>query len=96
MTNDKIKEIALASGFKLKEQPDNSVDLNPYVYEFALRLLNKQNVMLFNDMKVKKFWFDGYGHKQGKQGIDYCLDVIQENNEAICAELDKKIEVTDE
>lgn len=38
MTNDQIKEIALANGFKLKEQPDGSMDLNPYVYEFAQKL----------------------------------------------------------
>lgn len=38
MTNDKIKEIALANGFKLKEQPSGEMDLNPYVYEFARAL----------------------------------------------------------
>ena len=31
----RIKAIALSSGFKLKEQPDGDMDLNPYVYEFA-------------------------------------------------------------
>lgn len=35
MTNDQIKEIALANGFKLKEQPNGEMDLNPYVYDFA-------------------------------------------------------------
>lgn len=39
MTKDEIKELALNSGFKLKEQPDGSMDLNPYVYEFARALL---------------------------------------------------------
>ena len=38
MTNDQIKELALANGFKLKEQPDGSMNLNPYVYEFAQKL----------------------------------------------------------
>lgn len=38
MTNDQIKEIALANGFKLKEQPSGEMDLNPYVYEFARAL----------------------------------------------------------
>lgn len=38
MTNDQIKELALANGFKLKEQPDGNMDLNPYVYEFAQKL----------------------------------------------------------
>lgn len=33
MNNDKIKEIALANGFKLKKQPDGTWDLNPYVYD---------------------------------------------------------------
>ena len=31
----RIKAIALSSGFRLKEQPDGDMDLNPYVYEFA-------------------------------------------------------------
>ena len=31
----RIKAIALSSGFKLKEQTDGNMDLNPYVYEFA-------------------------------------------------------------
>ena len=35
MTNEQIREIALANGFKLKEQPNGEMDLNPYVYEFA-------------------------------------------------------------
>ena len=38
MTNDQIKELALANGFKLKEQLDGNMDLNPYVDEFAQKL----------------------------------------------------------
>ena len=38
MTNNQIKELALANGFKLKEQSDGTMDLNPYVYEFAQKL----------------------------------------------------------
>lgn len=38
MTNDQIKELALANGFKLKEQPNGEMDLNPYVYDFAQKL----------------------------------------------------------
>lgn len=41
MTKDQIKELALANGFKLKEQPDGSMDLNPYVYEFAFELMKQ-------------------------------------------------------
>lgn len=40
MTRDDIKTVALACGFKLKEQPDGSTDLNPYVYDFAERIWN--------------------------------------------------------
>ena len=43
MTNDQIKEIALKSGFKLKEQSDGSMDLNPYVYDFARSLIQENN-----------------------------------------------------
>ena len=41
MTNDQIKEIALANGFKLKEQPSGEMDLNPYVYDFARALIDE-------------------------------------------------------
>lgn len=32
MPNEQIKQVLLAHGFKEKEQPDGSFDLNPYVY----------------------------------------------------------------
>lgn len=32
LTKEQIKEIVLENGFKLKEQPDSTLDLNPYVY----------------------------------------------------------------
>ena len=35
MDIQKIKELDLANGFKLKEQADGSMDLNAYVYDFA-------------------------------------------------------------
>jgi len=37
-----VKEVALANGFKLKEQPDGSLELNPYVYVFADKLVEHQ------------------------------------------------------
>lgn len=40
MTREEIKQLALKSGFKLKPHPDGSEDLNPYVYDFARRLVN--------------------------------------------------------
>lgn len=39
MNHERITELALANGFKLKEQPDGSMALNPYVFEFAAALL---------------------------------------------------------
>lgn len=35
MNKETIKQIALANDFKLKEQANGEMDLNPYVYEFA-------------------------------------------------------------
>lgn len=43
MTNEEIQEIALANGFSLKKQPDGSMALNPYVFEFARALVAAQN-----------------------------------------------------
>lgn len=34
-----IKQLALNEGFKLKQQPDNTMELNPYVYIFADKLV---------------------------------------------------------
>jgi hypothetical protein len=39
MNKERIKDLALAIGFKLKEQPDGSMDLNPYVFSFAEALI---------------------------------------------------------
>ena len=35
MNKQQIKELALENGFNLKEQPDGTLDLNPYVYDFC-------------------------------------------------------------
>jgi len=35
MDKQYVREIALDNGFKLKQQPDGDMDLNPYVYQFA-------------------------------------------------------------
>ena len=39
MSKEKIRELALANGFKLKQQPDGTMELNSYVYEFAAALM---------------------------------------------------------
>lgn len=41
MNNDEIKSIALENGFTLRAQPDDSIDLNPYVYHFAKAMYRK-------------------------------------------------------
>ena len=42
MTNEQIREVAIENGFKLKEQPDGEMDLNPYVYDFARALIDER------------------------------------------------------
>ena len=42
-SDEQIKELALANGFKLKEQPDGSLNLNDYVYKFARSLIASSN-----------------------------------------------------
>jgi hypothetical protein len=37
-----IRKLALDNGFKLKSQEDGTMDLNPYVYEFAAALLKSK------------------------------------------------------
>lgn len=39
MKNEDIKRVALESGFELKDLPDGSKGLRPYVFEFAQALL---------------------------------------------------------
>ena len=46
-----IKEVALECGFKLKEQPNGDLDLNPYVYTFADKLIKQTRISLFGDFK---------------------------------------------
>ena len=46
-----IKEVALDCGFKLKEQPNGELDLNPYVYTFADKLIKQTHTSLLGDFK---------------------------------------------
>lgn len=41
MELEKIRELALANGFSLKEQTSGNMDLHSYVYEFANALLKE-------------------------------------------------------
>ena len=82
MTNDQIKELALANGFKLKEQPNGEMDLNPYVYEFARALILSRDETLF-------YFISKYRDRMNlqrndvKQAIDHCLDIIQEKSDEV-------------
>ena len=82
MTNDQIKELALAYGFKLKEQPDGNMDLNSYVYDFARALILSRNETLF-------YFISKYRDRMNlqrndvKQAIDHCLDIIQEKSNEV-------------
>ena len=51
MNKQYIKDVALECGFKLKEQPNGELDLNPYVYTFADKLIKQTNVCLLVDFK---------------------------------------------
>ena len=51
MNKQYIKDVALECGFKLKEQPDGSMDLNPYVYTFADKLIKQTHISLLGDFK---------------------------------------------
>lgn len=82
MTNDQIKELALAYGFKLKEQPNGEMDLNPYVYDFARALILNRDETLF-------YFISKYRDRMNlqrsdiKQAIDHCLDIIQEKSDEV-------------
>ena len=51
MDIEKIKELALANGFKLKEQASGNMDLNAYVYDFANAI--EQAAKAQADQKIK-------------------------------------------
>ena len=51
MNKQYIKEVALGCGFKLKEQPNGDLDLNPYVYKFADKLIKQTHISLLGDFK---------------------------------------------
>ena len=56
MDAQKIKEIALANGFSLKQQASGNMDLHSYVYEFAEALLKeaKAQAVPEKDAIIKK------------------------------------------
>lgn len=54
ISNDLIQQIALDNGFQLKDQPDGTKDLHPYVYNFARSLvrITRPNVSLPHAVKI--------------------------------------------
>ena len=51
MNKQYIKDVALEYGFKLKEQPNGELDLNPCVYTFADKLIKQTHISLLGDFK---------------------------------------------
>ena len=51
MNKQYIKEVALECGFKLREQPNGELDLNPYVYTFSDKLIKQTHISLLGDFK---------------------------------------------
>ena len=52
MNKQYIKDVALECGFKLKEQHYGSMDLNPYVYTFADKLVKQTHISLLGYFKA--------------------------------------------
>lgn len=66
MFKNDIKELALETGFKLKEQPNNDLDLNPYVYDFAKNIMLEQ----MKDFKEKIVWAEPNSYED----FIWCID----------------------
>lgn len=80
MTNDQIRDIALANGFKLKEQPDGTMDLNPYVYDVM------QKVMLLKLGQVRADMTDLVDSKdtlESQSMLDNCDDIVERHIEQL-------------
>lgn len=83
MTNDEIKELALKSGFTLRDLSEDGPDLHPYVYEFASRLLVKQH----EDMLAEGYRFCA----KGQRTTQFCRQL----EEAVKAEREACAQVCD-
>lgn len=55
MNHERVTQLALANGFKLKEQPDGSMALNPYVFEFVAALLAERAAPPTTSAKLSDF-----------------------------------------
>ena len=80
MSKQQIKELALANGFKLKEQPDGSMDLNPYVYDFAAALKVQWQVEAINS--AADFLHDHSIYISERYLRDFAAQIINRAQEA--------------
>jgi len=79
MSKQQIRDLALAKGFKLKQQTDGEWDLNPYVYDFANALIDQytkdQSAWVSVDDRLPITRNNGR-HQQGTvmatDGVDVC------------------------
>lgn len=77
MTIEDIKNLALEKGFKLKQQSDDTLDLNPYVYDFAIHLLNVGSNL--NDKLTK----ENYTYKHELENYVQVSNVLNEIKEIL-------------
>lgn len=77
MELEKIKELALANGFSLKEQASGNMDLHSYVYEFANALLKEATPEGFVLVPVKeiKNWFLDESENIYREDPDWLCDI---------------------
>ncbi|QFP93532.1 hypothetical protein [Edwardsiella phage vB_EtaM_ET-ABTNL-9] len=84
MDKERIKKMALGSGFKLKEQPNGEMDLNPYVYEFVDMVESAISHKYKSERKDK--WIsvedrlpEKYGEYLTYNGREYSIQKYNEN-----------------
>ena len=71
----RIKAMALSSGFKLEEQPNGEMDLNPYVYEFAKLL--ELAVLYDRNREIRKRFeilADNFEGELIEESVNYLLE----------------------
>lgn len=62
MNKEKIRQLALANGFKLKTQSDGGLDLNPYVYDFARAFMQTAQLQAEVEQQESNYLVVNFGH----------------------------------
>ena len=79
MDIEKIKELALANGFKLKEQASGNMDLHSYVYEFANAIEQAVKAQAVPDGFVEKTESNTHHYFKLKDWDEWtCIDGIKD------------------